>query len=155
MRKDSFKLFLILLFLLACSTNNPKNDKENKKIVYIKANCKGNILYLEVAETPEEIKRGLMFRESLPESTGMLFVFPGEDYLSFWMRNTYIPLSLAFLDSQGVIVDIQRMKPLDEKPHISRKKASFAIETNQGWFQQHHIEIGDTFKIPGYTLIQN
>ncbi|MCD6132380.1 MAG: DUF192 domain-containing protein [Candidatus Hydrothermae bacterium] len=153
MRKDSLKLFLIL-FLLACSTDNPK-DKESKKIFYIKATCKGNILYLEVAETPEEIKKGLMFRESLPESTGMLFVFPGEDYLSFWMRNTYIPLSIAFLDSQGIIVDIQKMRPLDEKPHTSRKKASLAIETNEGWFQHHHIEIGDTFKIPGYTLIQN
>ena len=133
MRKDSFQLFLILLFLLACSAENPK-DKESKKIFYIKATCKGNILYLEVAETPEEIKRGLMFRESLPESTGMLFVFPGEDYLSFWMRNTYIPLSLAFLDSQGVIVDIQRMKPLDENPIFREKRLPLQLKPTRDGF---------------------
>jgi len=151
-RKDNLILFLTL-FLLACSAENPKN--KIKKAVYIKATCKGKVLYLEVAETPEELKKGLMFRESLPESTGMLFVFPREDYLSFWMRNTYIPLSIAFLDSRGVIVDIQKMKPLDEKPHISRKKASLAIETNEGWFQKNNIHPGDTFKIPGYTFLQN
>lgn len=152
MKKDNLILSLIL-FLSACSAENPKNKTE--KAGYIKATCKDNVLYLELAETPEELKNGLMFREFLPESTGMLFVFPREDYLSFWMRNTYIPLSIAFLDSQGVIVDIQKMKPMDEKPHISRKKALLAIETNEGWFQKHNIHPGDTFKIPGYTLSQN
>ena len=86
-----------------------------------------------------------MFRETLPEDQGMLFVFPYERVLSFWMRNTYIPLDIAFINSAGEIIDIQRMEPIDESKHyVSNAPALYALEVNGGWFERHQIEVGAT-----------
>ncbi len=103
-------------------------------------------LFVEVAVTEEERALGLMYREFLPENSGMLFIFEDEDYLSFWMKNTMIPLSIAFIDSDGVIVDIQDMEPYTTTPHISKKPARYALEVNQGWFKKHGVKVGDRVK---------
>jgi uncharacterized protein len=96
----------------------------------------------EVARTDAERARGLMEREDLPEGRGMLFVFPDLAVRSFWMQNTYIPLDIAFMDSEGVIVDIQAMEPLDETFTSSAAPAMFALEVPQGWFGARGIEVG-------------
>jgi len=96
----------------------------------------------EVARSDAERARGLMEREELPEGRGMLFVFPDVAVRSFWMQNTYIPLDIAFLDSEGLIVDIQPMEPLDETFTESRAPAMFALEVPQGWFAGRGIEVG-------------
>jgi len=103
-------------------------------------------LFVEVAVTEEERALGLMYREFLPENGGMLFIFEDEDYLSFWMKNTMIPLSIAFINSDGVIVDIQDMEPYTTTPHVSKKPAQFALEVNQGWFKKHGVKVGDRVK---------
>ena len=103
-------------------------------------------LFVEVAVTEEERALGLMYREFLPENGGMLFIFEDEDYLSFWMKNTMIPLSIAFINSDGVIVDIQDMEPFTTTPHVSKKPARFALEVNQGWFKKHGVKVGDRVK---------
>ncbi len=87
-----------------------------------------------------------MYRDSLPENHGMLFVFDREQPLAFWMKNTKIPLSIAFLNKDFVIVDIQDMEPFSEKTHISAVPAMYALEVNQGFFRKHGIEVGDTLK---------
>lgn len=103
----------------------------------------GDTVRAEVARTDQERARGLMERESLPEGTGMLFIFPDVAPRSFWMQNTYIPLDIAFMDAEGVIVDIQPMEPLDETFTESAAPAMFALEVPQGWFAGQGIGVGD------------
>ncbi len=104
---------------------------------------------VEIADTWPEQERGLMYRTSMPEDHGMLFVFDRETTLTFWMKNTLIPLSVAFMDSKGRIVDIQNMKPRTETKHISAKPAQYALETNKGFFRRHGIRVGDRVELPG------
>lgn len=104
-------------------------------------------LFVEVVQTDEERMKGLMFREQLPEDQGMLFVFEFSRIQSFWMRNTFIPLDIAFIDSEGKIVDIQHMEPIDEsKNYISAAPALYVLETNAGWFERHGVKVGDMVK---------
>lgn len=98
----------------------------------------------EVARSESERAQGLMYRESLGEDAGMLFVFPDAALRSFWMQNTYIALDIAFMDPAFRIVDIQQMEPMTTDPHDSRGPAMFALEVNQGWFEAHGVRVGDT-----------
>jgi len=105
----------------------------------------GNKLNVEIVQDPETREKGLMNRQSLPEEQGMLFVFEVERVLYFWMRNTFIPLDIAFIDSKGKIVDIQTMAPLDEtRQYVSAAPALYALEVNAGWFQRHKVRVGDS-----------
>ncbi len=98
---------------------------------------------VEIADDDAERTRGLMFRESLPADQGMLFVYTQERTLSFWMRNTLIPLDIAYIDGEGRIVDIQQMEAQDSTTHPSRGPAMYALEMNQGWFEAHGVKVGD------------
>ena len=99
----------------------------------------------EVACDALSAQQGLMHREHLPEDAGMLFIFPRREQRSFWMRNTLIPLSVAFLDDNGEILQIEDMRPKDETRIRSKTMVRYALEVNQGWFTRHGIEVGDTF----------
>jgi len=101
----------------------------------------------EVARTPEEREQGLMFRESLEEGRGMLFIFPDAQTRSFWMRNTLIPLDIAYIDENLRIVDIQAMTPQTEDPHPSAEPAMFALEVPQGWFRERGIDVGSAARL--------
>jgi uncharacterized membrane protein (UPF0127 family) len=105
----------------------------------------------EIADNAFERARGLMYRTALAEDRGMLFVFEGEQTLSFWMKNTLIPLSIAFIDSEGRIVDIQDMQPLDDEPpsYVSAEPARYALEVNQGFFEKRGVTVGDRAELPG------
>jgi uncharacterized membrane protein (UPF0127 family) len=103
---------------------------------------------VEVADDATEQRRGLMERTELAENAGMLFVFDREGPRSFWMRNTLIPLSIAYIASDGRIVDIQDMQPLDETSHPSAEPAQYALEVNQGFFAERGIEVGNVAEIP-------
>ncbi len=100
-------------------------------------------IWVEVARTPEEKAQGLMGRKHLANSEGMLFIFDEEDYHSFWMKNTLIPLSIAFIDKEGRIVSITDMKPLTLDSHSPPKRVLYALEMNQGWFSANKIKVGD------------
>ena len=106
-------------------------------------------LEAEIADEPAEQQRGLMERTELAENAGMLFVFEREQPRSFWMKNTLIPLSIAYMDSDGRIIDIQDMEPLDESPHPSAEPAKYALEVNQGFYEERGIEVDDTVELPG------
>lgn len=101
-----------------------------------------HLIRAEVANTFDSRARGLMFRKSLGANSGMLFVFPDVSPHCMWMKNTYVPLSVAFMDEQGTIVSIHDMKPHDETSHCAAKPARFALEMNQGWFAQKGIKAG-------------
>ncbi len=101
-------------------------------------------LRVEVADTLEKQERGLMFRQSMPENEGMLFVYKEPQEMSFWMRNTFIPLDIAFVGADGIILNIHQARPLDESVlYRSAGSAKYVIETKQGWFSRHGIRPGD------------
>ena len=102
----------------------------------------GHPLRVEVAHTDSTRMRGLMFRRQLPESRGMIFVYAEPSRQAMWMKNTYIPLSVAFLDERGRILNIEDMTPHSEQSHWSSGKAAYAIETNRGWFARRGIKPG-------------
>ena len=110
----------------------------------------GNVrLNVEVADTAEERRTGLMFRESLPENAGMLFVFEQDTQQGFWMKDTTIPLSIAFIDAaSGTVIDIQDMQPLDLTLHSPPSPYRYAVEANQGWFAQNGVAAGTMASIP-------
>ena len=105
-------------------------------------------LTVEIADTPDRRALGLMNRESLPDDAGMLFVWPEDTASGFWMKDTLVPLSVAFIDADGKIVDIQDLEPLDETLHHSPAPYRYAVEANQGWFAEHGISPGDTATLP-------
>ncbi|HCK90016.1 MAG TPA: hypothetical protein DHW54_02455 [Gemmatimonadetes bacterium] len=97
----------------------------------------------EVAATAEERSQGLMYRDEVPDGTGMLFVFTDNQVRSFWMANTYVALDIAYMDPSYVIVDIIAMEPLVTDSYPSAAPAMFGLEVRQGWFQEHSIRLGD------------
>jgi uncharacterized membrane protein (UPF0127 family) len=101
-----------------------------------------HLIRAEVANTFDSRAQGLMFRKSLGANRGMLFVFPDVAPHCMWMKNTYVPLSVAFMDEQGAIVSIHDMQPLNESSHCAAKPARYALEMNQGWFAQKGIKPG-------------
>ncbi len=108
----------------------------------------GMKLLVEWADTPKSRSRGLSGRFSLDEDRGMLFVYPSPRDLVFWMKNTKIPLSIAFLDASGKIINIEKMQPdQTEIRYRSRKPAVYALEVNQNWFRTRGIEEGDRVSI--------
>lgn len=108
-------------------------------------------LLVEIADDAQERTRGLMLRESLPESQGMLFVFEQEGNHSFWMKDTTIPLSIAFIDGAGNIIGIRNMEPLDLTLLSPGAPYLYAVEVNRGWFERNGIGIGSTVNISGTT----
>lgn len=96
----------------------------------------------EVAATADERAQGLMYREQVPDGTGMLFVFQDSQPRSFWMANTYVPLDIAYMDPSYRIVDIIAMEPLVTDSYPSDAPAMFALEVRQGWFVEQGIGVG-------------
>jgi uncharacterized membrane protein (UPF0127 family) len=104
---------------------------------------KGHLVRVEVANTEDARRIGLMFRDALGENQGMLFVYETEGKHAMWMKNTLIPLSVAFIDRSGRIINIEDMQPQTEEAHGARASAAFSLETNQGWFKKRGIKAGD------------
>jgi uncharacterized membrane protein (UPF0127 family) len=151
---------LLLIFLIAgCGAEtgdsssrsaNTTPDSKLRSLTIESSNGERVEVWVEIADNDAERARGLMGRTALAEDRGMLFVFDEEQTLSFWMKNTLIPLSIAFMDSEGRIVDIQDMKPLDDDPphYVSAEPARYALEVNQGFFEERGIKVGDRADLP-------
>jgi len=132
---------LLLTFSLAACGGNPAPPAA---LPTTQLTLAGKSLSVEIAATPEQQARGLMFRESMPPDHGMLFPFPEPRTASFWMRNTPLPLSIAYLDSRGVILEIHDMKPFDERSiRSTSSQVAYALEVHQGWFRRQGITPGD------------
>ena len=139
-----FLIFLLLVFGFSESNGKWQN------LVF----TNGSLLKVEVARSVQERNKGLMGRKHLPSNQGMLFVFERPQRLSFWTKNTYIPLSIGFFDQNRVLREIHWMKPQnreEQNPEIhtyrSRCQCQYAIEVNRGWFQKNGILIGNQFSI--------
>ncbi len=104
------------------------------------------VIQAEVAGTPPTRSSGLMQRKSMATGAGMLFLFDESAAHCMWMKNTLLPLSVAFIDERGRIVNIADMQPLDETSHCATRPARFALEMNQGWFKKRGIAAGTTIQ---------
>lgn len=96
----------------------------------------------EVAADQQNRMVGLMHRKTMPQHHGMLFVFPQANTHCMWMRNTLLPLSVAFLDESGIVINVEDMQPQTEDSHCARRPARFALEMNLGWFRERGIKSG-------------
>jgi uncharacterized membrane protein (UPF0127 family) len=105
-------------------------------------------LTVEIARTAEEKAKGLMFRKKLDDGEGMLFIFERDQIMSFWMKNTMIPLSIAFITSGGRITDIKDMTPLSLSSVRSSRSVRYALEAPQGWFERSGITVGASCEMP-------
>lgn len=161
MKSTSFVPLLLCLVvsigvLKRCNQTNPTADFPPGALGSLRTvsfELGGEQVEIEVAYTIAEQSQGLMYRKSMPDNHGMLFVYDEPKMMSFWMKNTLIPLSIAFIDRNGVIVNIEDMKPspgpYDPVARYSSKKPCvYALEMNLGWFQKHGIEAGDTIQLP-------
>ena len=99
----------------------------------------GHRILAEVADTPDARDRGLMFRTAMPADHGMLFVYPNDARHCMWMRNTYVPLSVAFLDEHGRVINTDEMVPRTDTSHCAAGPARFVLEMPAGWFLQHGV----------------
>jgi uncharacterized membrane protein (UPF0127 family) len=116
-------------------------------VVTLKIN--GTPLQVELATTPADHSQGLMHRESLPENRGVLFCYGTDERLSFWMKNTSIPLSIAFISRDGTIKQISDLEPYDESPVSCSSRCRWALEVNRGWFHRNSINVGDAVNFLG------
>lgn len=110
----------------------------------------GVTAYVEIAATWATRQHGLMYRESLPPDHGMLFVFEYEHVQCFWMKNTPLPLTIAFIDAHGVIINLRDLQPYSETPQCPERPMRYALEMPQGWFRDYGIKAGQTVEgLPG------
>ena len=142
---------LALAFAAACGGDG--NGDTPTATIVVSDGAGGRVeLTAELARTAAERSRGLMFREELPQDRGMLFVFPDDTAAGFWMKDTSIPLSIAFIAGDGVILDIQDMEPMSTAVHRPPGPYRYALEVNQGWFGRSGFEVGDRVEIPGSVV---
>ena len=145
-RRGKLLSVLPVFLLLLIFPSGILSQETGRLIILLK--IKEKTIKAEVARTEAEKSRGLMFRQNLGKDEGMLFVYEKEERLSFWMKNTPLPLSIAFLDHRGRIVDIQNMAPFSLQTRISEFPAQYALEVNQGWFKANGFSVGDTVIFP-------
>ena len=137
-----FLIFALLVFAAEKTENR-------KGYLYIN----DSMLNIELAETSKQIEKGLMFRTEIDEDYGMLFIFKDERVRSFWMKNTFVDLSIGFFDKSKKLIDIQDMAAVKSEMETnlprykSRAPAKYALEVKKGWFKRKKIKLGATFKI--------
>jgi uncharacterized membrane protein (UPF0127 family) len=142
------KLILIFSFAACASV---KGFEYEKRDIFIG----DQQLKVEIADTTEKRIRGLQFREKLGKNEGMLFVYNEEQFQSFWMKDTPIPLDLAYINRQGKINEIYSLNPHETTVYRSREKAQYVLEVNQGWFKDNEIGVGTIVKnLPAYVITE-
>lgn len=136
-----------LVFALAA----PAAHAQQKKFAVIPLTAGLYVIQAEVAATEAEREQGLMFRKNMGPNEGMVFLFGAPAKACMWMKNTLLPLSVAFIDSKGRILNIEDMQPQTLDSHCSSKPATYALEMNLGWFKRKNLVPGDTIEgLPKY-----
>lgn len=134
---------VLSLLLAACGGSETKRDEpksiEDRFVIQVG----GQAVKVQLAALAAEQQKGLMFRQSMAEDEGMLFVFTAPQQQGFWMRNTTLPLDIGYFEPSGELKEIYPLHPLDERPVASRSRnIQFCLEMNQGWFQRHNVKPG-------------
>ncbi len=152
--KLEFFFFFILITIGNCCMLISCDNKNNSKSDLAFLKIGEHTAWIEIANTDEKRTLGLMYRQKLAKDSGMLFVYHTSEILSFWMKNTHVPLSIAFIKQDGKISDILDMKPYDGSPdfmlprYASTQPVRYALEMQQGWFQEKNIKVGDVVTFP-------
>jgi hypothetical protein len=141
--KSIVRYSILLCFVLMGTGLESCGKASRSGLTMVELTLGGQKVTVEVANTGPSRASGLMFRRELGENDGMLFVFKDSEPRSFWMKNTLIPLSVAFLDAEGRIINIEEMYPQSLQSHSSLGAAHFALEMNAGWFERHYLKRGD------------
>ena len=131
---------LALSAFLSCASANAQEPQTQLPRVTLTAGMYQ--IDAQVAQTPQQHQIGLMFRKEMPQAEGMIFVFDRPGTQCFWMRNTLLPLTAAFVADDGRIVNLADMKPMTEDSHCSEEPVRFVLEMNQGWFARKNIKKG-------------
>jgi len=147
----SFRRGLTILALGLASTL-AQGQQPQMNLAHTKLSAGMHLLDVQVAQTNLERQTGLMFRKEMPQHEGMLFVFEQPATQCFWMRNTLLPLTAAFVADDGTIVNLADMKPQTDDSHCSTKPVRFVLEMNQGWFAKRNIQAG--FKLGGAPFVR-
>lgn len=137
--------FVFVLFIVACA-----RDAEGpaRPVVTIEQGETSASITVELAITPQQRAQGLMYRRALEDDAGMLFIVPTESRGGFWMRNTYIPLDIAYIGPDLTIVDIRRGTPLDETILTPSAPYRYVLEVNAGWFEARGLGVGARVILP-------
>ncbi|MCL2763405.1 MAG: DUF192 domain-containing protein [Treponema sp.] len=146
-RKRKLLFFIMFIFVNAILVSCESQKLQTAVLVIERAGADAVEITAEIARTEEERNKGLMHRKKLPDGEGMLFVFDRDQQLSFWMKNTIIPLSIAFISSDGRITEIKDMQPLDLNSVQSSRSVRYALEVPQGWFTRAGVKPGDKMRI--------
>ncbi len=146
MKKTILIIATLLFFLPFLSCKTKKLPAKDIKI--IRQDGREFIINAEIAEKAEDRNHGFMERKNIPDGTGMLFIFERDQILSFWMKNTPHPLSIAYIDSKGKIRNIYDMTPYSLSSIVSTVSVRYALEVPQGWYKKNGITEGDTVLIP-------
>ena len=149
-------VFVVAAALMSCGGNrgvgsegrDSLTDRPNPPLPTARLRLGGAELVAEVADDEAERTRGLMHRTELADGKGMLFVFESDQRLSFWMKNTRIPLSIAYILSDGTIARILDLEPYSEQPRSSDRSVRYALEVPRGWFARAGVAEGDRVVIP-------
>ena len=143
------KHFLMLLLGLAATLANTSQAQNAPQLELPRVQLSAGIHLIDtqVATTPQQRATGLMFRKEMPPSEGMLFIFEQASQQCFWMKNTLLPLTAAFVADDGTIVNLADMKPQTTDSHCSTQPVRYVLEMNQGWFGKKGIKAG--FKLGG------
>ncbi|TDM06470.1 MAG: DUF192 domain-containing protein [Ideonella sp. MAG2] len=146
-KKQLFRTILVLTFSLQVSAFSLAQGQGQRLEAKVTLSAGMHNIVAEVAKTPREREIGLMYRKQMAPHEGMIFVFDEPATQCFWMRNTYLPLSTAFVADDGTVVNIEDMQPQTDASHCSTKPVRYVLEMNQGWFAKRGIKPG--FKIKG------
>jgi len=125
-------------------------EKFEKRELIIEGNNRKVIVNAEIARTDAQRQQGLMYRKELKEDEAMLFIFERDQVLSFWMKNTLIPLSIAYVAHDGRILEIHDLEPGNLDPVSSSRSVRYALEVNRGWFDRAGLTLGDRLNINGF-----
>jgi uncharacterized membrane protein (UPF0127 family) len=132
----------ISLFLTASFLSAPVFAQQAQTFKVVPLTAGMHVIHAEVAATEAQRQQGLMYRKKMEPNEGMIFLFGAPATVCMWMKNTHIPLSVAFLDDDGKIVNIEDMQPNTTDSHCARKTVRYALEMNLGWFKQKNIKPG-------------
>lgn len=140
--------FLLIVLAHSYGYSSAMTQPFEKKQIQVK----NKKIWVEMAVSEQQRAQGLMYRKSLGKDEGMLFVFPQEKVLSFWMKNTFIPLTIAYFNKDGILIDLKDMEAFGKKQgdpptYPSSRPAKYALEMNQGWFSKNQVGLGSKLRL--------
>lgn len=141
--KTSMLKIKLIFYVVITLLTIPAIANEQSRLPVLTLNIGIHLIQAEAAIQDEERAQGLMFRKKMGQNEGMVFRFNRTDQVCMWMKNTLLPLSVAFIDEGGSIINIEDMRPETLDAHCAKKPARYALEMNQGWFKNKNIKPGN------------